>query len=171
MAPLVRRTWALRGHTPRVVQRTRTHKKVSAIAALCINPKAQAVSLCFRLHPDASIDGGLVIEFLRHLLRYLPGPILLIWDRLNAHRSHETMQFLLTKRPRLQTYFLPPYAPELNPVEQIWGYLKMNPLVNYPLYDVSSLAHETRRYIRSVQCNPGLLQSFLQHTPLSFCFR
>lgn len=171
MSPLVRRSWSLRGKTPFIRQRTRAHKKVSAIAALCIHPNRQNVSLCFRLHPDTSIDTRTVIGFLRNLLHHLPGNIVLIWDRLNAHRSKETKLFLFDNRSRLHTYQLPPYAPELNPVEQVWGYLKMNPLANYPIHDTTSLADTTRKHALSIQKRPDLLQAFLDHTPLSFCFK
>ena len=54
MAPLVRRSWSLRGHTPLLRQRTRAHQKVSAIAALCIAPARDRVALYFRLLPDTS---------------------------------------------------------------------------------------------------------------------
>lgn len=169
MAPLVRRSWAPRGCTPALYQRTRSHKKVSAIAALCINGDGRNPSLYFRLFADISIDTPLVIDFLKALLRQLRGPIVLIWDRLNAHRSGQTKLFLHTHRHRIHRYLLPPYAPELNPVEQVWGYLKMNPMANFAIHDVRALATQTRRYAKSVQRRPNLLRSFLKHTPLSFC--
>lgn len=171
MARLVRRSWALRGHTPLLYQRTRSHKKVSAIAALCIGAADEALSLCFRLHANASIDSARVVEFLRHLMRHRRRAIMLIWDRLNAHRSAQTREFLRANRSQLHTYFRPPYAPELNPVEQVWAYLKMNPLANYPIHETDQLASVARCHGRSAQHRPALLQAFLQHTPLSFSFK
>jgi transposase len=169
MAPLVRRSWALRGKTPVLRQRTRSHRKVSAIAALCLTSHLRRPSLCFRLHADLNINDVLVIAFLNHLLRHLGSRIVLLWDRLNAHRSHKTRQYLARQRRRLFPHFLPSYAPEVNPVEQVWGYLKMNPLANDPIAETRLLAATVRRHTRQVQHRRDLLRSFLRHTPLSFC--
>jgi transposase len=165
MAPLVRRSWAPRGRTPILYQRTRHHQKVSIIAAMCVNLHTGRIHLYFRLYPDENIKGPTVIGFLRQLLRQLKGPMILIWDRSMAHRAVKVTRFIKEKR-HLESIFLPPYAPELNPVESIWGYLKMNPLANYPAGDLNSLSTRTRRHARSVQRRPLLLHAFLRHSPL-----
>ena len=66
---------------------------------------------------ERTIKSEQIIEFLKHLLRYIEGDILLIWDRLPAHRSLVTQQFIHDQKGRLTMEYLPPYAPELNPVE------------------------------------------------------
>lgn len=166
MAPLVRRSWSPRGQTPVLRQRTRSHQKVSAVACLCITPKRNRVRLYFRLHPDANIDAAATTDYLRHLLRQVRGNVVLIWDRLLAHRAKTTQAFL-ERSPRLHPVFLPPYAPELNPVEYVWAYLKTNPLANWPICDVGILARVARRHGRSLQHKEDLLRSFLKHSPLS----
>ena len=62
--------------------------------------------------------------------------------------------------------YLPPYAPELNPVEYLWAYLKTNPLANAPAFDVASLARRARCAARSVQHRPDLLHGVVRHTQL-----
>jgi transposase len=166
MAPLLRRSWAPRGCAPILRQRTRHHQKVSVIAALSVTPQRTRVGLCFRLHPAKSITWREVRAFLRHLLRHLPGPILLIWDRLHAHRSTK-LRDLVRSTPRLHVAFLPPYAPELNPVENIWSYLKINPMANLPIHDVDALQTTARRHGRGIQRREPLLRSFIEHSPLS----
>jgi transposase len=165
MAPLVRRTWRPRGHTPILYQWTRSHKKVSVIGALCVAPDRRHLHLFFRLHPDANINGALVVDFLRNLLTQLKGPVIVIWDRLLAHRARQVQRFI-HHRHRLHVFFLPPYAPELNPVENVWSYLKRNPLANMTPADVTSLARITRSHGRSLQRKQKLVRSFLKHTPL-----
>jgi transposase len=165
MAPVLRRSWHPRGQTPIVRHRTRQHKKVSAIAALAISPCRSNVRLCFRLHADANIATKQVCSFLRDLHRHIPGPIVLIWDRLNAHRSRKTKAFL-SSSPHCHAVFLPPYAPELNPVEGFWSYLKVNPLANATILDLDTLAAVTRQHGRSIQRTQSLLRSFVAHVPL-----
>jgi transposase len=163
MAPLVRRSWAPRGHTPILLQRGVHHQKVSAIAVLCLRGRERR--FYFRLHPNADIQARHVIAFLRYLDRELRGPWLLLWDRLNAHRARRTSQFLAA-RSFPQAHFLPPYSPDLNPIEFAWCYLKANPLANSPYFDLPALTRSTRRHARSLQRKPTLLSSFLSHSPL-----
>lgn len=165
MAPWLRRTWSPRGQTPLLPQRTRSHQKVSAIAALCVNPWRDRVHLLFRLHPHANITAALVAGFLGQLGRQLPGPIVLLWDRLLPHRARRVGAFL-GEWPEIHALFLPPYAPELNPVEGVWGYLKMNPLANWAAPDLDALTSAARRHARSLQRKERLLRSFLKQCPL-----
>ena len=170
MAPLVRRSWAPRRRAPVIRQRTRSHRKVSVIAALCVPPTRDEVRLFFRLHPDANVDACRAVDFLRQLDRQLDAPFTVIWDRLRAHRSAAVKRFL-AKRRRVRSVPLPPYAPELNPVEYFWGHLKMNPLANLAIPDVEELADAARSGARSTQRRPDLLKSFVQHSPLPIQFK
>lgn len=164
MAPLVRRTWRPRGATPILYQRTQSHKKVSAIGALWIAPTRDRVGLYFRLHPDENVNAKRVREFLGHLLRELHGPIVLIWDRFKAHRAH-TITRLIAQCRRIHVEFLPPYAPELNPIEYVWSYWKGNPLANYAPLDLDGLVEAARRHGRSLQRRRQLLRSLVRHAP------
>ena len=83
----------------------------------------------FRLFPD-TIRSPQVIEFLAHLLRHLPGKLLIVWDGLRSHRSHLVWDFVRQQRGRLWPEFLPAYAPELNPVEYLWARWKQHELPN-----------------------------------------
>ena len=165
MAPLVRRTWSLRGQTPLLRQRGRCHQKVSAIAALCIAPSRDRLTLYFRLHPDANINAERAMDFLEHLQRQLRTPIVLIWDSFQAHKGELINECVLPRSAHLE--YLPPYAPELNPVEYLWSWLKTNPLANDPAADLHSLALRTRRAAYSAQHRQRLLRSFFRHTGLS----
>jgi transposase len=164
MAPLVRRSWSLRGHTPLLRQRGRCYQKVSAIAALCIAPTRDRVTLYFRLHPDQNVDAERAMGFLDHLQRQLRTPIVLIWDRFQAHRGEHLEQCAGPDSAHLE--YLPPYAPELNPVEYLWAWLKTNPLANDPIVDLDLLAHRTRCAARRAQHRQDLLRGFLRHTSL-----
>lgn len=116
MAPLVRRTWAPVGHTPILYQRTGACEKVSLIGALALSPRRRRVRLYFALLPGQNVNVDNLIPFLRNLRIHLGGRFVLIWDRLNVHRAFRMQQFLAgLKHVRIE--HLPPYAPELNPVE------------------------------------------------------
>jgi transposase len=84
----------------------------------------------FRLFPG-SIRSPQIIEFLSHLLRHIPGRLLIVWDGLPGHRSRATWDFIRQQRGRLWVEFLPAYAPELNPVEYLWSHWKQHELPNF----------------------------------------
>jgi transposase len=160
LAPLARRTWAPSGQTPVLYQRGRHHKKVTAVAALCVSPERDQVRLYFRLYPGKEVDTHRSISFLKAMDRELDANWCLVWDRLNAHRANKTKVYLDTAT-RLSTFFFPSYAPELNPVEYLWPWLKMNPMANRAIHDVELLADVTRRCTRSLQSKEELLRSFI----------
>ena len=166
MAPLVRRSWAPRGQTPILYQRTNSHKKVSVIGSLAVAPRRDRVRFYFRLHANRNVNTQTVADFLNHLTRQLRGPIVLLWDCFGPHKSRK-MNAYLGDHPNIHPEFFPPYAPELNPVEYVWSYLKNNPLANYAVFEVDELADFTRRNGLSVQNKQSLLRSFIRHSPLS----
>jgi hypothetical protein len=171
MAPHLRRSWAPRGVTPLLYQRGRSWGKVSAIAALLVPPGRDDVACVFRLHRDANIIADHVLSFLRELASHLSGTsFFVIWDRWQPHRERRVRSFLATS-PAVGSAFLPAYAPELNPVEYLWGYLKTNHLANLPSLDSTALVTTTRRLARSVQRRRALLRSFIDHSPLSLHLR
>lgn len=169
MAPLVRRSWSPRELTPMLYQSGRHHRKVSAIATLCVSPARDDVRLYFRLYPDQNIDGERVVHYLRQLHRQL-GRFHLLWDRLQAHRARFTWGYLRAT-PTIRATYFPTYAPELNPVEYAWSWLKRNPLANLACLDLDTLADAARRQGRSLQHRQLLLRSFIHHSPLSLCLK
>jgi transposase len=162
---LVRRTWAVAGQTPVLHQRARWHQHLSVVGAVTISPRRHRLGLLLRLHPDQSVNQDRVIEFLRQVLRQLPGHIVLVWDRLPAHRSAQVRKFL-KKHPRLHAEFLPAYAPELNPVEYLWSWLKTNPLANRCSPDLDQLSDDLLNGSEPLFSNQHTLRGFVHATKL-----
>ena len=167
--PLVRRTWAVAGQTPILHQRGRWHQHLSVVGAVTISPRRHRLGLLLRLHPDQAVNQERVIEFLRQLLRQLPGHIVLVWDRLPAHRGTQVRNFL-KKHPRLHVEFLPPYAPELNPVEYLWSWLKTNPLANRCSPDLDQLSDDLLNGSEPLFRNQHTLRGFIHATKLPVRF-
>ena len=122
--------------------------------------------LYFRLYPGRDVDSLRAVAFLKALDRELGTNWCLVWDRLNAHRAKTTTAWLATA-PQLRPFFFPSYAPELNPVEYLWSWSKMNPLANRAIHEVDQLATVARNATRSLQNHEDLLRSFIRHSPLS----
>lgn len=147
-------TWSIVGCTP-TLKAMQSRAKASAIGALTSDGR-----LLMRIHED-SIASDLVVEFLRHLLRHIAGPILVVWDNASFHRSDRVREFLAALPPgRLRLEALPPYAPELNPIEYLWNQMK-RALGNVCCADMKQLLARVRRVRRELQSDPELLLSFL----------
>ena len=108
------------------------------------------------------------MRFLKHVLAHIPGKILLVWDGLPAHRSRPVKDFLATpSAKRLTLLQLPPYAPELNPQEGIWSYLKYVELANLCCHDLDDLRAELRRAIQRVRYRLDVIVGCLSHVNCS----
>ena len=71
-------------------------------------------------------------------------PLVVVMDRLNVHRS--AIRLLQDERARwFDPELLPAYAPELNPVELVWGYFKYGRLANVAPDTVDEIQHHVRR--------------------------
>lgn len=167
MAPVLRRTWGLRGVTPTLRIRARTHEKVSGIGALIVSPGRRRITLALALHPKANIRGPQVRRFLGHLHRHVRGAVVLLWDRGNPHK-HRLVRAWLAHHPRWHPVWLPPYAPELNPAEQVWTYLKYGRLANFAPDDVADIQQAVVRERRRLARRPTLLRSLFRHSALPF---
>ena len=119
----------------------------------------------FRLFPG-SIRSPQVVEFLHHLLRHIPGKLLVVWDGLKSHRSHLVCDFVRQQRGRIWLEFLPAYAPELNPVEYLWGYLKQHELANSCPKNLGELSHFGRKALRRMRRRPTLVMAFWEQAEL-----
>ena len=164
--PLVQKTWAPRGQTPVLRHRTRHHRRVSAIGGLSISPERRRLGWYLRFHLDRSIRQEQVVEFLRHLLGHLRGKILVVWDHLQAHKSHLLRQWL-RRCHRVHLEYLPGYSPELNPNEYGWAYLKGRPLANYCPPDVEHLHARVLVAARDAAGRQSLLGGFIRATHLA----
>ena len=132
-------TWAPRGQTPLLrVKRTRDH--LSAISGITLDGRL------FMQVRRASYDAEAVVGFLRVLLRKISGKIVLIWDGSPLHRGEVIKAFLKRRAAkRLHLEQLPGYAPDLNPDEGIWNYLKRVELGNVCCGDLDQLHQELIR--------------------------
>jgi transposase len=152
------RTWAPRGHTP-VLQYHFNWKTLSAMAGVTW------WNFYFRLFPGA-IKSPQVVEFLEHLMRHLPGKLLIIWDGLRSHHSHLVWDFVRHQRGRLWLEFLPAYAPELNPVEYLWSHWKQHELPNFCPSTFAQLSVHARRALKRMRRRPTLVMAFWEQAQL-----
>jgi transposase len=115
------------------------------------------------------LDHNLTAEdfdlFVTRLLRKIRGPVTLVIDRLGAHRS-AVRSLQARYGPRLEVEWLPPYAPELNPTEHVWGHTKTGELANFIPDDVFHLGRKVASRLRKTRDDQPLLRSFFKTSKL-----
>ena len=149
------RTWSERGKTPIVTVDGR-RQRINVISAVSANG-----SFWSKVY-NGKLDSDLFINFLVDLLKRQKGPIYLILDSLPLHKSKAVMDFVETNSHVIQLHFLPTYAPELNPDELVWNYMKGRGTVKRPLRHKESLKHRVTSDLRAIQRNKKLVRSFFQ---------
>lgn len=166
MIPCLKATWAPVAQTPVVRHRNRWHRKVSVIGALVIEPADASMQLLSDWHPEKHVQKEEATAFLVKLMAQLPDrAIILIWDKLQAHRSAMVKQFV-ADHPQLEMHFLPSYAPELNPVETVWSLSKYHRMANHGIDDLAVLHSQARRQVDQVASEQRLLRSCVAHAGL-----
>jgi transposase len=147
------------GETPELIA-CHSWSKISVIAGITWH------EFYFRLY-KGSITAKQAVEFLNVLQRQISGKLLVVWDGLSVHRSRVVRQYVEGTNERISLARLPAYAPELNPVEYIWGHLKRHALANFCPKDIAHLNREARKRLRSSQRRPKLIRAFWAQAELS----
>jgi transposase len=163
LQPVVRRTWAPRGETP-VLDCWDRHDRLSVISALTVSPKRRRLGLYFDIL-DHNIRTDDFETFVARLLKKMGRPITLVLDRWQVHRSGvRRIKWRFDRRVHLE--WLPPYAPELNPVEYVWGHTKHSDLANYVPEDTLRLGRSVNESLRNKRRDQILLRSFFHAAKL-----
>lgn len=166
MAPLVRRTWAPRGRTPEAVQRSGTREKVSVLAALCVTPERDRLDLYPQTLANGYFDNWQVAAFLEAMVQSLTGRFVVIWDGGSMHKGDPIRELEAGFASRLTLERLPPYAPELNPVEFLWSGLKYSRLSSFAPRDAIELNDRVDAELTTIRRNQQLLRSFVHASSL-----
>jgi hypothetical protein len=160
LQPLRRRTWAPRGQTPLLRQWDR-RDRLSVIAALTAAPHRRRFGLYWAPHRH-NIRSPEVLRFLQALHRHLPRGFTLIWDRHRPHRAIRVQRWLAKYHPTIRVEWLPAYAPELNPAEQVWGHTKCGDLANFAPVDLDHLEAAVVSSLTRKRGHRQLLASFFR---------
>ena len=165
--PVVRTTWALRGHTPTIIS-SGSWKSLTMAGLILFTPKGNNPQLFFRMKPGA-MDRYDFVEFLKNMKIELKGKkLLLIWDRLPAHRSKLVTSYIKSQKSWLRVEYYPGYAPELSPVEYMWSSMKGKDLSHIPPKGLGHLVGLVKKSVKRIRSSSSLLKGFLRTCSMSF---
>lgn len=151
--PRLGRTYGLKGQTP-VVSTTGQRQKVNAISAV----NASGAFWC-QLYTER-LNAQLFVQFLREFMRGRPGKVYLVVDGHPAHKANAVKSLIKELEGKLELHFLPPYAPDLNPDEFVWAYMKTNGVSKKPLRKNESLKERVATDLATIKADRTLVKSF-----------
>jgi transposase len=164
LQPLRHRTWSPRGQTP--IQKPWDRRdRLSAIGALTVSPRRRHLNLYFRIQPR-NVEGSDLVDFVEQLHRCVRGPLIVVWDRLGAHRQ-AAAQLLREHSDWLSIEWLPSYSPKLNPIEHCWDQIKYHDLANFLPDNIDELHEAASGSLSQQHLDQSLLRSHFKYAQLA----
>jgi putative transposase len=163
--PTVRKTWAPKGHTP-ILKVPGGWITRSVISLLTCSPKGLQPRLYFETLKGA-VNADTFVGFLKGVKRHTRGTkLILIIDNLRVHKARAVNEHLRQEKRWLTVEYLPPYAPELNPVEYVWSSRKRKEFGNAIIANSRILDRRIRKSGEQARGDPALLKGFLKASTL-----
>jgi len=159
-APLGR-TWGQRGKTPVVAT---SGQRQSANAVSAVNAHGAFWYNVYTGHLNATA----FITFLRQFMRGRRQRVFLVVDRHPAHIAHCVADYVQSLKGRLELHFLPGYAPDLNPDEFVWNYIRTTGVSKKPLRKNESLRSRLQSDLAAIKQDRGLVCSFFHAATVAY---
>jgi transposase len=166
MAPLLRRSWALRGHPPESKQKAGHREKVSVAGVLWLSPERDRLSLGYQTMVNGYFTNVEVAEFVGGMMAGLGSPAIMLWDGGTMHKGDPIDELVEEFEGRLEMEPMPAHAPTLMPVEFVWRWLKYGRLCNFTPQDAHHLNEAVIRELNAILENQVLLLSFFHQSDL-----
>jgi len=155
------RTWSQKGKTP-IVATSGQRQSASAISAI----NAQG-AFWYNVY-TGRLNGTMFITFLRQFMRGRRRPVFLVVDRHPAHIARCVANYVQSLEGRLELHFLPGYAPDLNPDEFVWNYIRTTGVSKKPLRKNESLRCRLESDLAAIKLNRGLVCSFFDTPSVAY---
>ena len=148
--------------------RLRHREKVTVLGSLTISPARRRCGLYAEFLPNRSVDQDDLTAHFQRLRRTFRTPLVIVLDNLNQHKG-KVLQAWCERVKDVHLEYLPPYAPELNPAEGVWGHGKCVTATGRLVDSVEQLEDLARESLEAAS-EQHLLQGFIRQTRLPFQF-
>jgi transposase len=155
------RTWGVKGQTPVVAV---PGKRQSISAASAVNSKGGFWFATYK----GGMSADLFVAMLQLIMRGRRRPLFLILDSLPAHKAKVVQDYVKGTRGKLKLFFLPGYAPELNPDELVWSHMKRTGTAKRPLTSKELLQDRIEADLFKIQKSPALVRSFFKAPDVAY---
>src|SRR2546425_4179835 len=151
--PPLGRTYGLKGKTP-VVTTSGQRQSINVISA--VNARGEFWAATY----SGKLDAEAFVAFVENFMSGRKGKVFLVVDGHPAHKANLVKGLVKSMDGRLELHFLPPYAPDLNPDEFVWSYMKGTGVSKKPLKQNESMRQRVEEDLANIQQNRSLVRSF-----------
>ncbi|SPF52236.1 transposase (fragment) [Candidatus Desulfosporosinus infrequens] len=138
------RTWFLKGKQ-RIIPTYGKHLGVKLVGTLDYET---GEIFCVE---EERYDASVFLEFLKKIIVKYPGQrIVMILDNAKIHHAKLLLPFLKEHEYILELVFLPPYSPNLNLIEEFWGWLKRSCVYNVFYSSVKEIRNRVQTFVAEV---------------------
>jgi len=103
-------------------------------------------------------DAEMFLSFLQNVLKKYPtGKIVMILNNSRIHHAKLLKDFLENNKHRFTLMFLPPYSPDLNMIEELWGWLKNSVINNVFFKSVNEIKVAVQNFVDWVTSVPDIV--------------
>lgn len=102
-------------------------------------------------------DAEVFLSFLKNVIAKYQGKIVIVLDNARIHHAKLLQSFLDEHKDRLTLMFLPPYSPDLNMIEELWGWLKSSVINNVFFESLVEIKLAVRSFIEWINLDPALV--------------
>jgi len=96
------------------------------------------------------------LSFLEKVMAKYPDQrIVMILDNARIHRAEYIQSFLKENKALLQLVFLPPYSPNLNLIEELWGWMKSSVINNVFFDSVQKIRKAVQGFVNEINKTPA----------------
>ena len=155
------RSYAPKGQTP-VTCAPGRRQKLSMISTVTNQGKARWMIA------EDSFDAAKLIEFLEALVKDACRKVFLILDNLRVHHSKLVKAWLEQRKDRIEVFYLPSYAPELNPDERLNGDLKQAIGTKVPVRTKAKLKTAAEEHMQTVSNSPSRVRAYFQDPEVKY---
>ncbi len=113
--------WGVKGTQAQIAQKQKNKERVTLFGA--VNPATGEVIAKQSQRGNAQSFKKFLKKILRHY-RHAKGKITIALDNVRYHHAKALKPFLEKHKIKLELMFIPPYSPDLNPVERVWWYMR-----------------------------------------------
>lgn len=167
LLPCIKSTYAPIGQTPELFCDSKNKEYVSISGA--ISPDGYAY---FEVREQEGFKQLGLTRFMDNLWADAKAALLMIWDGASSHRSKTVKSYLANQNqehPRIWLENTPPYSPELNPIEQVWAWLKQK-MANQFFETTRKLKMAVIEVLNEMKNDKELIKSFFKHEDLA-CYQ
>jgi transposase len=156
------RTWGQEGETP-IVESSGERFAINLIGAMGITGELDIMTF------QGRCDSGLVIKYLESLMKKHDGTkLIIVMDNAKYHTSAAIRAFCLEHTEEIELVYQPKYAPELNPIELVWGNIKCHNISKSNMNDRSTFESGINEICSSLMANTELVMSLFGKKELAY---